>query len=275
MSRIFRLMPSLLCSIGLMTLATGVRADNILVVNGLSVSSEPNTVIDITDNLQATCFLPTDTVTVSDTPPASLTGYDQIWDIRYSDASPLSVADQAAYTAFLQSGKKMFVMGEQDSFMTRNTSILDWIDDLGGGTLTFDASAASTQTVNPPYNTTPNVLTSVTYDKPGGVTTPGTGQWITNNGASGSAVMWTTGTLGNATAGALAAVFDVNFMQAAAPGNPLFLKNLCAAVAAGGYSIPTTASPAAVPVGGGWWGLLLSLALATLAAFGWRRKSRA
>jgi len=190
--------------------------------------------------------------------PAALDSYDQIWDLRFTNGNPLTATDQSAYTAYLQGGGKMFVMGEYSVFApVRSNSIVTWVnDDLGGGPLTFITAASpafnsnpqTPQIVEPPYNTTPNAMTTVTYAASGGVTTPGTGQWIsyddiTNLG--GSAVAWPTGTLANAPAGSLSVVFDVNFInnppQLNSSNNPAFLQNICTAVAKGGNPAAETA----------------------------------
>lgn len=232
---------SIFTSIALLTSAHGAYAANVLVVNGSSVSMEPDTTASITTNLQAVCT--GHTYTVSDTQPASLTGYDQIWDLRFSDASALTSPEQAAYLAFLQSGKRMFVMGENSGFMTRNNSIASLVGLAGGGALTFVAPGDA-QTVNAPF--TGGGLTSMVYNAAGGVVLPGTGAFATNNATGGSAVAWNAGTLGNAPAGLLTVVYDVNFMQSgAAADQAQFLANLCNYVTTGGEVVPT-----AVPVGG-------------------------
>ncbi len=225
----------------LLSAASGaVFAGNILIVNGSSTTSEPSTTASITSNLQTQCAAG-NTFTVSDTRPASLAPYDQIWDLRFSNASPLDAADQAAYLAYLQSGRRMFVMGENSGFMTRNNSIFAFVTAAGGGSLTF-VSPNSTQTVNPPFNA-PNAVSTITYNNPGGVTSSGTGLFATNAGTDGTAVAWATGTLGNAPAGSLATVFDVNFMEdTASQDSQNFLRNLCGFVATGGAAaspIPT------------------------------------
>ena len=271
------------CLAGMLLLAFNANASNILIVNGSSTTSETGTTSDITSTLQATCFPDTtaDTVTVVDTPPASLTGYDEIWDIRFSNSSPLTAADQAAYSAFLDAGGKMFVMGENLNFMTRNDSILSWVDALGGGTLTFDSDPALdsyiTENVDSPYNTTPNSIATLTYNAPGAVTSPGTGQWITENGTYGSAIVWPTGALASAPTGSLSVVFDVNFMDTPPVGNSVFLQNLCEVVKTGGTPPPppptrSSATATPIPVGGGLWRWLLVLGVMGFGAFGWRVK---
>lgn len=243
-------------------------ADNVLIVNGLSSSSEPGTTTNITNNWTPTCGTG-HTVTVVDKPPASLTGYQQIWDLRFSNSSPLTPADQAAYLAFLQGGGNMFVMGENSAFMTRNNSVTQFVATAGGGALTFVAPG-DTQNVNgAPFND--GGLNTISYATAGGTTSPGSGVFATNNGTGGSALAWSTGTLTNAPAGSLTVVFDVNFMEDTAPSDQhQFFQNLCKFVQTGGGSATATAVPA-----NSSWGLLgLAALLAALAPLGLRlRKS--
>lgn len=233
---------TILTSIALLTGAHSAQAANVLIVNGSSTTSEVGTTSDITTNLQAVCN--DHTYTVNDTPPASLAAYDQIWDLRFSNAGALTGPEQAAYLAFLQSGKRMFVMGENSSFTARNNSVQAFVASAGGGTLSF-VTPGDTQTVNAPF--TAGGLSSITFNAAGGVVTPGAGAFATNNGTGGTAVAWGTGTLSNAPAGILTVVYDVNFMQpSAAPGNQQFLRNLCSYVTTGGETV----APTPVPVGG-------------------------
>jgi hypothetical protein len=194
------------------TFAASAEAGSILIVNGASGTSEPGTTSAITTNLVNLMTAAGHTTTVVDGIPASLAGYGQVWDIRFSNNLALSAADRAEYLAYLTAGGGMFVMGENSSFMTRNNSVLALIDEAGGGTLTF-TTPGSTQTVISPFNG-PNGVTSVTYAAPGGVTSFGSGQYITMDASGyGTGLAFGTGTLGMAPLGALTTIFDVNFMQ--------------------------------------------------------------
>jgi hypothetical protein len=235
-----------------MALCQSAFSANILIVNGSSTTSETTTTTQITAHLQATCSAG-NTFTVSDAAPVSLAAFDQIWDLRFSNVA-LSPADQSAYVSFLQSGKRMFVMGENAFFVNRNNSIFAMVTALGGGSLTF-TTPASTQTVNAPL-TGPTPITSVTYNAPGGVTSAGTGSFMTQSGAQGTAVAWATGSLSNAPAGSLTTVFDVNFMQASQGANSTaFLSNLCGFVATGGQPVAAVQVPSSST-----WSLLAMLA---------------
>ncbi len=248
-------------------LSAAAWAGSVLIVNGASATSEPSTTADITAHLQALETAAGNTTTVADIPPASLAPYDEVWDIRFSNSWPLTAGDQAEYLAFLQSGKRMFVMGENAGFATRNTSVIAFITLLGGGNLTF-VVPAQTQTVNPPF-TSPNPVTTISYSASGGATSAGTGFFATSAGGSGSAIAWSPGQLSNAAGGRLVVVFDVNFMQASASTNEInFFKNLIGFITNGG------GPPATVPTLSQWALIVLSLMLVTfgmLAAYRRRR----
>jgi hypothetical protein len=234
-------------------------AKNVLIVNGASLTSEPGTTSDITANLVALETAAGNTTTVVDTPPVSLVGYTEVWDIRFSNTWPLSAGDQALYSSFLQAGNSMFIMGENSSFPTRNNSIFAFVTALGGGSLAF-VTPSQPQTVNPPF-TGPNAVTSLSFNAPGGSSTPGTGSYATNSGANGTAIAWKPGQLAAAPAAALVVVFDVNFMQASA-GTPLtnFLKNLIGFINAGGNPTPSVLVP--VPTLSEWSMIMLMLLVA-------------
>ena len=206
------------------------QAGTVLIVNGSSTTSEFGITASITTQLTTLENAVGNTVNVVDTPPASLAGFGQVWDLRFSNSSPLTTAVQAQYLAYLQGGGGMFVMGENSSFATRNDSVLAFISLAGGGNLTFTTAGGrgpgDAQTVIPPF-TGPNPVTSIVYNAAGGVTTAGTGQFISSNANGGSGVAFGVGTLANAPLGALTTIFDVNFLQTdATADNQALAKNL-------------------------------------------------
>lgn len=211
-------------------------AASVLIINGTSTTSEPGTTASITTNLTSLLVAAGHTVTVSDPVPGSLAGFAQVWDIRFANAAPLTAGNITLYVSYMAGGGKMFVMGENSFFGTRNTSVLALITSAGGGTLTF-TTPASTETVNPPFNS-PNAVSTVTYCAPGGTTGFGTGQFITSSGGSGAGVGFAVGTLVNALAGSLAVIFDVNFMQNTCnpPNDQNLVRNLIGFVATGGLT---------------------------------------
>ncbi|WP_416928732.1 IPTL-CTERM sorting domain-containing protein [Ottowia sp.] len=244
------------------------QAANILIVTGASTTFEPSTTTSVVDNVAPTCG-PSNTYTSSDTLPANINTYDQIWDVRFSNSSALTAADNSAYTTFLQSGKTLFLMGENVGFMTRNNSVLAFIDQMGGGSLSF-IEPGNAQTVHSPFTDGP--LTAINYLAPGGVITPGTGSFATSNATGGSAIAWTTGTMSNAPAGAMTVVFDVNFMMgSAAADQHQFFVNLCSFMAtATSGSSTAVAVPTTSITGLGLLGSLCGL----LGVVGLRRRQR-
>ena len=204
-------------------------AMSIAIINGASGTSEADTTAAITSNLNSLVVAAGHTTTVLDGVPGILAGYGQVWDIRFDNNLSLTAAVQAQYLSYLQGGGGMFVMGENSSFMTRNNSVLSLVTATGGGSLSF-ITPASTQTVVSPF-TGPNVIAdgNVTYSAPGGVTSAGTGQYITVDGSGyGTGVAFGVGDMSNASLGALTMIFDVNFMQATfdQPDSQDLLKNL-------------------------------------------------
>lgn len=223
----------------LMVSPAGMQAQ-VLIINGSTGTSEPATTSSITTNL-TNLFngIGVSPTVVSDV-PSSLAGFSQVWDIRFSNNFPLTGTDQSLFLSFLQAGGGMFVMGENANFTTRNNSVLSLISAAGGGSLSFTVPG-QTQTVLAPF-TGPNPVTSVTYAASGGVSSHGTGQYITEDGAgNGSGVAFAKGTLVNAPAGALTTIFDVNFMQTSASTESQNLtKNLVGFV---NVQVPVTTTP--------------------------------
>jgi len=204
---------NLVAGAALALLPSLAAAQNILIVNGSSGTSEPGTTSLITSNLKTLHEAVGNIVTVVSDIPADFSGFAQIWDIRFDDTFALTAGQQMSYLGYLQGGGRMFLMGENDSFTARNNSIFSFIAAAGGGTVGFNESCASTQTAQAPFNG-PNVVSSFGYFAPGCFDGIGTGQWITNSSpTSGAGVAWTTGTLANASAGALTSILDVNFME--------------------------------------------------------------
>lgn len=194
--------------------APALAAQNVLIVNGANVTTEQGTTANITNNLRTLHQAVGNVVTVVDAVPMNLSGFQQVWDIRFFGAGALSPALRAQYLAYLQAGGRMFLMGENSGFMARNESIFALIAAAGGGNVGFSGTSCDddAQTVNAPF-TGPNPVTAITYACAGNFNGRGTGSWISNTGSIGAGVAWTIGTLANAQAGALTSILDVNFME--------------------------------------------------------------
>lgn len=253
-------------AISMMTIPEAFAGD-ILIVNGSAASSEPGTTTSITTQLSNFQVAAGNTITVVDNVPGSLAGYSQVWDIRFSNSSPLTSGVLSQYLSFMQGGGGIFVMGENSFFTTRNNSVLQLIADATGETLSF-VSPNDHQQVIAPF-TGPNSIADgfVDYSGSGGISSPGAaGQFITTDGSiGGTGVAWGVGDLVNAPAGALTAIFDVNFMQTGAEADSqTLLRNLISFV-----QTETTATPEPASM------MMIGVALAGLAAARRRRNTKA
>ena len=72
------------------------------------------------------------TVTTTTSAPTSLTGYQQVWDLRYSAA--LTTSETTLYSTFVRSGGfAYFVTENPGCCMARNNSVAALVTELGGG----------------------------------------------------------------------------------------------------------------------------------------------
>jgi hypothetical protein len=167
-------------------------------------------------------------------PAGSLTGYQQIWDVRHTSA--LNQPEIAAYIAYMAGGGNLFVLGENQGFFARNGSIVDLVNQAGGGQIGIMSPASNTQIVFPPF-TGPNSLSSITFLSAGAaVFPPGNGASITQDSSYFSSGVWFgRGAMTKARAGSLAIVLDANFMDPSSSppaGSQALLDNLIQFLAA-------------------------------------------
>lgn len=217
-----------LAILALSAFVSGALAGTVLVIRGAGNSPAA-------DGLASQLTNAGHTVQTLDNVPESLTGYDQVWDLRFNNTQPITETERAQFVNYLASGKRMFVAGEYNIVMDRNNSVLALVSAAGGGALSYDEVAsninASTQTVQPPF-TGPNIIAdgNVTYAAAGKVANPpGSGQPITIDAAGlVSAIVFRVGDLDSAPNGVLIVVFDQNFMEAGrdSPDSQIFLANI-------------------------------------------------
>ena len=240
-------------------------AANALIVHDGTLGTEADALGNLTGKLVAKGFTVTPSVGV---PDGSLTGYQQIWDIRFDNTTPLSGSDITAYVGYMAGGGSLSVIGENLLFVTRDNSIVTLIAAAGGGSISL-ATPANAQTVNPQF-TGPAALTNITFLAAAGTPSPGTGALGTVDGSRiGAKIVWAPGQLLNAAAGSLIVVFDVNFLQAGADANSqTFANNLIGYLAA---PAPRVVAPVPAPSS-----LLLVLTGACgIIAFEIRRRNKA
>ena len=223
-------LPKLLLSGVLACIAFGIapaRAANILIVAGTNANAQTAASafnIDLTGG---------NTVTVVNTGvPVSLTGYTQIFDVRYDDSPDFSSGEKTQYLAFLNAapGNALFLMGESSDFNVRNTPINNFISLAGGGTIASPTTySLAVETVNPPF-TGPNMISTVQFSGCGFVTSPGSGSFASSEAGGGCSIYFAAGSLQNAPHGALVVVYDTNFAFSAPTGGAMneipFRKNL-------------------------------------------------
>lgn len=141
--------------------------------------------------------------------PSGLNTYSQVWDLG-ATAGAMNSNIISAYTSYLSQGGTLFLMGENDSFMSRNNSIFSLISTLGGGSVSQGSNSAYTDVTIIPQFRTANTTSIMQYPAAGTFSTIGTGTCITSDCA---AVLYSPGKLGSAAAGTLIVVLDINFVQ--------------------------------------------------------------
>jgi sugar lactone lactonase YvrE len=231
------------CAVAMFILvfASAAWSENVLIMNGVSAPSGPlvQTRLNATNHLSALLTSAGHTVTVVSELPGDLSAYATIWDIDFAQA--IAPEAQPRYVQHLGAGKRLYLIGENDSFGARNASMIAVYRLAGGGGLVFQNPAGdddlvengpqSIETVVSPFNG-PNTVNSVTFAAPGGVTNGGSGQLVTFRAS-------TKATGAGAAFGRLVVIFDVNFLEGvhdpAAADN--LIRNLIA------YLPPVAAGP--------------------------------
>jgi hypothetical protein len=89
--------------------ATPIWAANALIVQPGTGGIKGDADANLTSKLVTAGFTVTHSVGV---PGGSLANYQQIWDIRSNNTTPLTASDTTAYMTYLQGGGKLFAMGE-------------------------------------------------------------------------------------------------------------------------------------------------------------------
>jgi hypothetical protein len=146
----------------------------------------------------------------------NLFDYAHIWDIGYASpyATNPSNPTNRLYQ-YLQYGGAMFILGENSNFGVRDNAIDDFVTNIGGGNIvrsTTDYSSSSIEVTVEPKFLLANNNNKVTFARPGTFTSIGNGTPITGPfaGSEYVAVMWETGSLASANAGAIISILDIN-----------------------------------------------------------------
>ncbi len=147
-------------------------------------------------------------------PRETMNTYAHLWDVGYH-TTPSSIATNK-YVQYLQDGGAAFLLGENAYFNERNWWLLGVVSSAGGGngvsvrndTAGFGIHGATTASEFLLANST----AGITFYAPNFFTNYGTGTPVANTGYGPAAVMWKTGSLSNARAGAIVSVLDINFL---------------------------------------------------------------
>lgn len=146
---------------------------------------------------------------------ADYSAYEQVWDLRYSQN--ITAGDAVAFTAYLQSGGRMYLTGEHTGFNTsRNNSLISFLNSVGAGTVTstnstyngLQAITADGQIINPGGTYTHINYSAgliVSESSPGFLvteTTPGSG--------AGSLIGWDFGDITGSESARMLVGFDIN-----------------------------------------------------------------
>ena len=152
--------------------------------------------------------------------PTDTTSYEQIYDLinlpyhlvqDYSGGAQI----ETAYKALLARGGTLYLQMENPGCCgSRNTNIMDFIEDVGGGTLSYSSSYSSNSITQ--HNSDESWLSdfsdTVTFNLAGYLTGVGNGTWFAkdNNGNIVGAV-WYADDLSNTYAGKIVVLTDINY----------------------------------------------------------------
>ena len=152
--------------------------------------------------------------------PTDTTSYEQIYDLinlpyhlvqDYSGGAQI----ESAYKALLARGGTLYLQMENPGCcVSRNTNIMDFIEDVGGGSLTYSSSYSSNSITQ--HNSNESWLSgfsgTVTFNLAGYLTGIGTGTWFAKD-SNGNIVgaVWYGDDLSNSYTGKIVVITDINY----------------------------------------------------------------
>ena len=152
--------------------------------------------------------------------PSDTTSYEQIYDLinlPYHLVQDYSggPAIETAYKALLARGGTLYLQMENPGCcVSRNTNIMDFIEDVGGGSLSYSSSYSSNSITQ--HNSNESWLSgfsgTVTFSLAGILTGIGNGTWFAKDG-NGNIVgaVWYGDDLSNAYTGKIVVITDINY----------------------------------------------------------------
>lgn len=224
-----------------------VYADNVLVVHQNYNGSG--------QNIGARLIAAGHTVTYTTSDPTNLSGYQQVWDVRYSVA--VSGALASLYDTFIKNHGYIYLTAENPGCCAvRNNSVAAFISNAGGGSTTIGGTAGSTSNTLNVVNTA-YMTNGITVSFAAGsaiVNSQGTWLFKDSSGKVGG-MMWVgnAGDLGAAYNGTILVVSDINWTDNSyyTANNQTAVDNIIAGVVAGtvGGTITASGNGSAATVG--------------------------
>lgn len=195
----------LLALMGLLAFITTAFADNVLVVD----PGYGGVAANVQNRLEAAGH----TVTLTSAAPTSLTGYQQVWDLRYATA--LTSAETTLYSTFITNGGfAYFVTENPGCCMDRNNSVAALVTALGGGSTQIGPGWATNVETN--MNTTymTNGIT-VNYAAVAAIVNSQGIPLISDSSGAVSGMSWIgrAGALGSGVTGTIVTVADINWID--------------------------------------------------------------
>lgn len=153
------------------------------------------------------------TVTYTTTDPTNLTGYKQVWDLRYSVAITGSLA--TLYDNFIKNSGFLYLTAENPGCCAvRNNSVAAFISNAGGGSTTIGGTAGQTSNTINVMNTTYMTPGTVVSFAAGSAILNSQGTWLFKDSAGkvgGMVWIGNAGDLSSAYNGTIMVVADINW----------------------------------------------------------------
>ena len=147
--------------------------------------------------------------------PSDTTSYEQIYDLINLPYHLVTGSIETAYKALLARGGTLYLQMENPGCcVSRNTNIMDFIEDVGGGSLSYSSSYSSNSITQ--HNSNESWLSgfsgTVTFSLAGILTGIGNGTWFAKDG-NGNIVgaVWYGSDLSNAYTGKIIVITDINY----------------------------------------------------------------
>ncbi|MBF9266036.1 IPTL-CTERM sorting domain-containing protein [Paracidovorax cattleyae] len=191
-------------TLSLLWMAGLAHSANVLIVSSGMLGQTVQNLTGVQANLgNAVTVLPSSQL------PASLSAYQQVWDLGYNQSIGGTYRDQLAY--YVQNGGNLFLMGENPGAApTRNPAIVGFLNSLGAGSVVINGYGPGNETLASWFLLN-NRMTAVTFSGSGTFAAVGNGRCISSGC---TAADWPRGSLTNAPQGKVISVLDTNFLDA-------------------------------------------------------------